>query len=192
MLAYARALLASLDAAGVTEFSLAGNSMGGYAALAVAELAPQRLVGIGLLGTKASADNEAARAGRGAMIDQAKAGSSAYKLVGSMVETHISSKTRQYQPAVAAELEGWLVSAPTDGIVWAQRAMSGRPDRLEVLKALRVPGVVMHGRDDTLMSEADMQKLADALQTELQIVDCGHMLPIEAPDAVAEALRSLL
>lgn len=192
MTAYARALLASLDAAGVDRFALAGNSMGGYAALAVAEIAPERLTGIALLGTKASADNETARAGRGEMIDKVRAGKSAYELVGSMVDTHISPKTKQFSSGVAAEFEGWLASAPTAGIAWAQRAMSARPDRLEVLRALDVPGVVMHGRDDTLMTQADMADLADALGVELQIVDCGHMIPLEAPDAVADALRRFL
>ncbi len=190
--AYARALLASLDAAGVDRFAVAGNSMGGYTAMALAEIAPERLTGIGLVGTKATADDPAARANRGAMIDRANAGASAFELVGAMINVLISEKTKHRQPAVAAQLEGWLASAPAAGIAWAQRAMSGRPDRLEILRALDIPAVVIYGRDDALMTEADMQKLADALDVELQIVEAGHLPPLEDPDAVAEALRRFL
>ncbi|MDO5499715.1 MAG: alpha/beta hydrolase [Propionibacteriaceae bacterium] len=49
--AYAQVLLEALDHVGVDRFVVAGNSMGGYAALALAALAPQRLAGIILIGT---------------------------------------------------------------------------------------------------------------------------------------------
>ena len=70
--------------------------------------------------------------------------------------------------------------------------MSGRPDRLAVLQSLDIPAVVIHGKHDVLMSQADMQKLADALGVELQVVDSGHAPPLEVPDVVAEALRQFL
>jgi pimeloyl-ACP methyl ester carboxylesterase len=190
--AYARALLASLDSAGVDTFAIAGNSMGGYTAMAIAEIAPERLTGIGLIGTKATADDPAARANRGDMIDRANAGASAFELVGPMVDKLLSENAKHRQPGAVTQLEGWLASAPPAGIAWAQRAMSGRPDRLAVLQSLDIPAVVMHGKHDVLMSQADMQKLADALGVELQVVDSGHAPPLEVPDVVAEALRQFL
>lgn len=186
--AYAAAVLAGLDSLGVREFSVAGNSMGGYAAMAVAAVAPERVVGLGLLGTKATSDDDAARANRIGMAERAEAGATASELVGAMIEKLISPTTRDRQPSVAARLEGWLAEAPVPGIAWAQRAMAARPDRLALLRSLDVPAVVLHGRDDVLMGEADAAAMADALGVSLGVVDCGHLLPLEAPDAVADAL----
>ncbi|MGW2547033.1 alpha/beta fold hydrolase, partial [Kitasatospora sp. NPDC001574] len=53
-----------LDAAGVDRAVLGGLSMGGYVALAVARRHPDRLAGLLLANTKATADTEAARANR--------------------------------------------------------------------------------------------------------------------------------
>lgn len=189
--AYASALLRALDAAGVGEFVVAGNSMGGYAAMAAAAIAPDRVAGLGLFGTKGTADGPEVRANRLAMAERAEGGAPASDLVGPMIDKLIAPATAEASPATAAQLAAWLASAPTPGIAWAQRAMAGRPDRLGLLASLDVPAVVVHGRADAFMAEADMTALAEALGVELQVADCGHLLPLEAPGAVADALRRL-
>lgn len=190
--AYAAAVLTALDAAGVGRFSVAGNSMGGYAAMALAALAPARLVGLALIGTKGTADDEAARANRLAMAGRAEAGTPASELVGPMLDKLVAPATRERRPHLAEHLEAWLHHAPTSGIAWAQRAMAARPDRLGTLRALEVAAVVVHGRDDALMSSEDAGRLADALRVEVTLVESGHLVPLEAPDAVAGALRPLV
>ena len=52
---YARAILGWLDGLGVGSFTLAGHSMGGYVALALARLAPLRLAGLILVASRAGA-----------------------------------------------------------------------------------------------------------------------------------------
>lgn len=190
--AYAAAVVAGLDAAGVDRFSVAGNSMGGYAALAVAAAVPERLAGIGLVGTKASADNDEARANRLAMADRAEGGAPASELVAPMLERLLGAHTRAESPELEERVAEWLVSAPTDGIAWAQRAMATRPDRLDVLRGLSVPAVVVHGVADPMMSESDAWAMAEALGVDITLVDSGHLVPFEAPDAVAAALRALV
>ena len=55
-------------------FTLLGLSLGGYVALEVVRLQPERLERLALLDTRASADNEAQRAGRHADIETVRAG----------------------------------------------------------------------------------------------------------------------
>ncbi len=187
---YVRALLAALDAQGVGRFVVAGNSMGGYVALALAELAPERIAALGLFGTKASADAEEARANRLAMAERAEAGAAASDLVGPMAEKMIGPSTRARRPVVASRLDALLAQAPTDGIAWAQRAMAARPDRTEVLRRLKAPGVVVYGVEDPMMPAPEQRVLADAVGLLLE-VPCGHLIPLEMPDAAARILGDL-
>nr|NLI51617.1 alpha/beta hydrolase [Propionibacterium sp.] len=187
---YARALLAALDARGVERFVVAGNSMGGYVALALADLAPERLAGIGLFGTKASADADDARANRLAMAERAEGGAAAAELVGPMAEKLIGRSTRRQRPVVASRLDALLAAAPTAGIAWAQRAMAARPDRIDALRRLKAPGVVVHGAEDPMMPEKEQRVMADAVGLLIE-VPCGHLIPLEMPDATARILGDL-
>lgn len=191
--AYARALAAALDARGVGRVVVAGNSMGGYAAMAFAELYPERVAGIGLLGTKATADAAEARANRHAMADAADAGEDPAALVGPMLEKLLGPTSRASRPEVVALVEGFLAGAPASGIAWAQRAMAARPDRTPVLAGLGVPALVLHGAEDPLMDAAAQQAMASALGVEVTTVpDAGHLVPLEAPRVTADALTRLV
>lgn len=191
--AYARALAAALDDLGVGRVVVAGNSMGGYAAMAFADLFPERVAGIGLLGTKATADAAEARANRHAMADAADAGEDPAALVGPMLEKLLGPTSRSSRPEVVALVEGHLAGAPASGIAWAQRAMAARPDRTPVLAGFDGPALVLHGAEDPLMDAAAQEAMASALGVEVTTVpDAGHLLPLEAPKVTADALARLV
>lgn len=190
--AYAGALLERLDAAGVDRFVVAGNSMGGYVALVLAEQHADRVAGIALIGTKSSADDDAARAKRLDSADEAESGTPIDKLTASMNEGLISPTTRAGDHQAVASLKQWLDEAPPAGFAWGQRAMAARPDRLQSLRTLDAPGLVLHGTDDSLMGPETQQPMAEALGVEVTtIADAGHLVPLEAPGAVAAALADL-
>ncbi len=193
--AYADAVVQALADIGVERFVVAGNSMGGYTAMALAERHPQRVAGIGLLGTKSTADTPEARDTRLQMADKADEGASASDLVGPMREKLMSATTRADDVEAVTLLDDWLAQAPTAGIAWAQRAMSARPDRTDILRVLGeqgIPGLVVHGSDDPLMGADVQEPMAQALRCPVTTVrDRGHLLGFEAPDATAAALADL-
>lgn len=193
--AYADAVADALTADGVERFVVAGNSMGGYAAMELAERHPGRVAGIGMIGTKATADAGEARENRLQMAQRADAGEAAVELVGGMREKLISERTRADDPDAVATLDAWLEQAPTEGIAWAQRAMAARPDRTRTLESLRaagVPGLVLHGSADPLMSAEVQEPMATALGVGVTTVEGrGHLVPFEAPEATAAALTDL-
>lgn len=190
--AYASALLTALDAAGVQRFVVAGNSMGGYVAMALAEHHADRLAGIGLVGTKATADAEEARDGRLATAEQLTHDPDTASVVEPMNERMISAKSRAEQPETVRALRQWLGEAPAASIAWALRAMAVRPDRTSALAALDVPGLVLCGSDDPMMTGSEQEAMADALGTTVLAIDgVGHLIPLEAPDATAAALADL-
>jgi pimeloyl-ACP methyl ester carboxylesterase len=189
---YARAVLAALEARGVGRFVVAGNSMGGYAAMCLAELAPQRLAGIGLFGTKSTADAVQARVNRLAMAAAAESGRPLREVLAPLQADLLGASTRRLRPDADAELAALVAGATPEGVAWAQRAMAARPDRTAVLGALAVPAVVVHGAEDALMGADTQLMLGEALGVEVvEVPRCGHLVPFEAPDAAAAALRGL-
>ena len=189
---YARAVLAALDARGVRRFVVAGNSMGGYAAMCLADLAPERVAGLGLLGTKSTADAAEAAAGRRAMADAADAGTPVDELLAPMHDKFLGASTRASRPDLVAEVDRYLAAVTPAGVAWAQRAMEARPDRTEVLRGLSLPAVVVYGVEDAFMPPESQPIMAEALGVGvIEIESCGHLLPLEAPEASVQALREL-
>ena len=188
---YVRALLEALDARGVGRFVVAGNSMGGYAAMCLAELAPSRVAGIGLFGTKSTADAPEAIAGRLSMAAAVESGKPLDEVLAPLKEKLLGASTRAGRPGVDAELDA-LIAATPEGVAWAQRAMAARPDRTDVLAGLGVPAVVVHGSEDALMGPDTQPMMAAALGVSVLELDAvGHLIPFEAPDAALAALADL-
>ena len=70
------------------------------------------------------------------------------------------------------------------------RALLQRPDATEVLRAIRVPTLVLCGRQDSwapVPQHEAMHALVPGAVFEV-IEDAGHMAPMERPQAVAAAL----
>ena len=188
---YADAVAASLREAGADRAVVAGLSMGGYAVLALAERHRGLLMGVGLLDTKAAADDAAARANRVAVADAAAQQGSA--AVAPMLTQVLGGTTQAERPAVVDRMRIALAAAPPIGISWAQRAMAARPDRLAALEDLEVPVLVLRGAEDEMSPQAAANAMAQVLSdVEVVVVPhAGHMSAMEAPEAVADALRRL-
>jgi pimeloyl-ACP methyl ester carboxylesterase len=171
---------------------VAGMSMGGYVALAFAERHRERLAGLGLISSQTWADTDEARAGRRAMIEKVRregAAVAAQAAIPKLFAPENSSRPELIQfPTDGAERAG------VAGITWALEAMARRPDRTNIFKSLRVPVLVLHGRQDKFIPAdraREMAKLpSNARYVEIQ--EAGHATPIEAPRQVAEALEDLV
>lgn len=189
---YARALARALDDVGAERVVLAGVSIGGYTTLAFAELFPERLAGIGLLDTKAEADDLEMREYRLRMADAITADEPTGRFLAPLLDHVVSPATKADDEGIVESLAEFFEQAPAAGISWAQRAMAARPDRMEVLKSLRIPALVLRGEDDSVSSHAHMTAMAEALGTELvEIPRAGHMAAAERPEPVARALAEL-
>ncbi|MFE2110643.1 alpha/beta fold hydrolase [Kitasatospora sp. NPDC059463] len=180
-----------LDTAGVDRAVLGGISMGGYVAMAFAERHPDRLAGLLLANTKATADPQAAKENRERIASAVLARDSVRLLLDERMAQGQLAPGSQH---LADRVQAMVAAAPPAAVAWAQRAMAARPERLDVLAGLRVPAAVVAGEEDALMplTEAEMmvRALPDAELTVLPGV--GHLSAIEAPEAFdAVALRLL-
>jgi pimeloyl-ACP methyl ester carboxylesterase len=75
-----------------------------------------------------------------------------------------------------------------------QRALLDRPDARAVLPLIQCPTLVLCGRQDIWSPVSQHEEIAASIpHSKLAIVDdCGHMSPVEQPDAVTKWLSSHL
>ena len=189
----ADAVIALLDRLGVARAVVAGVSMGGYVALALARRHPERLAGIALIDTKAEADAEPARADR-ERVAVAVTGPEGTAVLAPMLDVQLGATSRSGRPELVARVAADLAAARPPGVAWSQRAMAARPDATAELPAIAVPAAVVVGEEDGLTPPTGARTLAAALPDAVLTVvpRSGHLSPLEAPDAVAAALLALL
>ena len=180
-------------AAGHGRVVVAGLSMGGYVALALAQRHPGLVTGLALVDTKSTADDEPARANRLRVAGEVESSGSVDAVLG-MVGSLLSDETVRERPDLPRTITGWIGDQPPAGVAWSQRAMAARPDRSDVLAAFDGPVVVVVGEDDTVTPLATAQHMvATARDAGLVTVPgAGHLSAVEAPGTVAAALVDLL
>lgn len=181
----------ALDVAGYGPVAVAGLSMGGYVALALAERHPDIIRGLALLDTKSSADSTEARERRLRVADELLTERSVSAVLG-MAASLPSPESVSADPTLTARIEENILAQRPEGLAWCQRAMAARPDRTAVLGGLAGPVLVLVGEEDPVTPVSDAEHMVVARRdAELIIVPgVGHLSALEAPTAVAEALAA--
>jgi pimeloyl-ACP methyl ester carboxylesterase len=163
---------------------LAGFSMGGYVAMELLVAYPHRWRAALLVATSCLPDTPAAAQGR----DQAMA---AFET--DFEGTIQGIARRGFGPAGSAAkdvLLDMMRGVGPETAVRQMRAIRDRADHRVALADLSLPVRVLCGDSDRVTPPALSEALANAIPTAtLQWVPgAGHMVPIEQPDAVAQAL----
>lgn len=75
-----------------------------------------------------------------------------------------------------------------------QRASLHRPDSRGDLAAIRCPVLLLSGRQDPIVPAVAVAAMAKEIEGSRTIVieECGHLSPLERPEAVTKALREWL
>lgn len=187
------AVAATLRHAGIERAVVAGLSMGGYVALSMVERHPDLIAGLGLIDTKTSADDDAARAKRYELADTVIAEHRVDAVFG--MRTSVLGRTNRIaRPDLAERIEGWIADQGPSGVAWAQRAMATRPDRAHLLPEFTRPSLVVVGEEDDLAPVDVARRMAYMLpDSDLWIVPrSGHMTSNESPQPVASGLSRLV
>jgi 3-oxoadipate enol-lactonase len=189
----AAAVVALLDARGLSSVVVCGLSMGGYVALALYEGFRERVRGLVLADTRASADDETGRQRRLAAALEAESRGMA-GLVEGLVPKLVGRHSRDARPDLLAWLHHEIAAAPAAGVAAAQRGMAARPDRSALLPGIAVPALIVVGEQDELTppaaSEAMRERIPGARM--VTIPDAGHLSNLEQPEAFNRALRDFL
>jgi pimeloyl-ACP methyl ester carboxylesterase len=173
-------------------FALAGLSMGGYVALEIMRLAPGRVSRLALLDTRARSDTPEETARRRGLLELSAKGE--FRGVTSRLLPLLIHTDRQADDALTGVVMAMAEAVGREGFFRQQQALIAREDRREMLGTIAVPTLVLCGREDALTPLAMHLELAAAIReaTLVVIPKCGHLAPLERPQAVTRQLLGWL
>jgi pimeloyl-ACP methyl ester carboxylesterase len=129
-------------------FALAGLSMGGYIALAMTRLAPERVAKLALLDTSARADLPEQTAAREKVMAMAQAGKLA-EVVDTLIPRFLH-QARHGDETLKRIVREMAADTGVDAFVRQERAILSRPDSRPLLASIRCPTLVLVGEGDEL------------------------------------------
>ena len=175
-----------------SEFVICGLSMGGYVAQMVAQLAPEKVIAMGLLSTSGRADTEEKKKQRRALIELSKLGK--FKGVTSrLLPSLLSTKALKNDSLVQSVIK-MAADVGQVNFTLQQEAIMGRPDFRPFAQYANMPVEILVGDEDQLTPIYLSEEL-DSLfcHSNLTILPhVGHLISMEAPDQVTEILTKLV
>ncbi|MRH96354.1 alpha/beta fold hydrolase [Agrobacterium tumefaciens] len=165
-----------------------GCSVGGSCALEVAALAPDRVAGLIIIGTKAARRVDS-RVNLTYADDLQRMG-----LKAAWAEWWKPAFSPSTSPEIIAEAEGILMRQPLEDVVRGVRAFHSRQSRGDVLSTFRGPVHVVTGDADVLPgTTTSVNQAASAYNGYLHVIpDCGHYVPMERPAALNSIIKHLI
>lgn len=185
--------LAVLDAAGVEKAVVGGMSQGGYAALRVALLAPDRVDGLLLLDTEAAACDPQAQTGYRELFEAWCGG-----------EVPIEALTSNLAPQLIGghspdtDWAPWIAKWHNSDRSAVRKAADNLIDRdsvLERLPEITAPALILRGENDQSAPEPRAAEMAEGLPNADPIVvipDAGHAANWTHPEQVNPVLVDFL
>ncbi|MEX2048116.1 MAG: alpha/beta hydrolase [Gemmatimonadota bacterium] len=190
---FADAVVADMDAAGIGRAVVVGLSMGGYAAFRLHARRPERIAALVLADTKATADDEAARAKRTGQAGRARREGVAW-LVDAMVPVLLGETTLTERPSVKKSVGDMIADADPEGVARALEAMRDRPDSTGDLASITVPVLAIAGEEDQVTPVEGARQIAEGVVDGRLVVipKAGHLSSLEDASAFNSALLSFL
>ena len=156
------------------ELVAVGASLGGYVAFAMARVAPDRIKGLLVAGSRASADPPERRAAREEMIRV-------------VLAEGIEGWNREFAPPGPED-------RTTDELVRGIEALRDRRDATDVVASFAGPLTVVVGDRDEILPVDEARQIAEsAPDGRFEVVEgAGHVVNVDAPERFNEILRELL
>ncbi len=164
-----------------------GHSMGGYVALAFAELFPEFMKGLVLMNSTSRADSEERKTNRDRAIKAVKKDYSTFVRLSIANLFSEDNRLKLTHEIELVKLEA--LKTPLQGIVAALEGMKIRKDREVVLHLTSYPKLLILGKKDGVLNYQENSSQIENTNASLISFPDGHMSPIENKE---ETLKTIL
>lgn len=184
---------ALMDEIGIERAVVGGLSMGGYVTLAFHQLFPERVEKLLLADTRAQADTEEGKATRAEQVQQILADGMA-GIVNAMLPKLLSPETVSKRPDVVKRVRDMMIHTSPAGAAAALRGMAEREDQTGRLAQIKVPTLIVVGKEDPITPVADSQKMHERIAgSQLVVIEnASHVSNIEQPEQFNRAFNEFL
>lgn len=188
----ARTVKRVLEEAGVEQCVMVGHSMGGYVAMAFAEMFPYTLRGLGLVNSHALSDSDQHQAYRRSICDQVKENRASY--IVNFVPTLFDDSNRAALSQDIKDLQEQCLETRTEAIIAAQKGMMARPSRIAVLQQIEIPVLFIYGKNDSRIPlEIALSQAMIPHHSEILLLDhVGHMSFMEDREYVKPRIKNFV
>jgi len=177
----AQCVKAVLDKIGVRRYVIAGHSMGGYAALAFAELFPDNIVGLCLFNSTSYADSDEKKKDRERVINLVKKEHKHY--VQEVVSSLFAPENLSKIPKEVEKIKRIASHITKQSIINSLEGMKERKSRDLILKFAEYPILFIIGKKDSVINYESMYPQMGLCKYPfvLMLEEAGHMAFYEAP-----------
>lgn len=173
----AEAVRAVLSKLRIRKAIFVGHSMGGYVALAFAELFPATVKGLVLQNSTSKADSDERKANRDRAIKAVKKESTTF--VRLSITNLFSEENREKMTDQIEKVKLEALQTPLQGIVASLEGMKIRKDREPLLRSATFPILLILGKSDGVLNYEDNLKQIKNTNIKLITFLDGHMSHFE-------------
>jgi pimeloyl-ACP methyl ester carboxylesterase len=174
----------------IRKAAIIGHSMGGYIAMAFAELYPEMMKGIVLLNSTSRADSPERKTNRGRAIKAVKQNYTAF--VRLSIANLFSEKNREILLNEIETARTEALKTPLQGIVASLEGMKIRKDREVILHFATYPMLLILGKQDPVLNYEENATQIENTSLELVTFPDGHMSYIENTEELTKVLVNFL
>ena len=165
---------------------LVGHSMGGYVALAYAELYPETMKGLVLLNSTSRADSEERKINRSRAIKVVKKDYATFIRIS--ISNLFSEDNRERLFSEIQKVTAEALKTPLQGIVASLEGMKIRKDREVLLHFAPYPKLLVLGKRDPVLNYEESREQIENTNMQLTTFPDGHMSHIENKDELLKVL----
>ena len=174
------------------KFALLGQGLGGDIALDIIRRLPDRVTRVALMATDPLSEPPQTAVERETRMVMARAGRLVEAMAIEIPEASVADSP--WRAEIMALITDMALGLGEGVFLRQSRALQRRPDQQKTMRKVKLPALVIAGRQDTLVPLRRQEFTASLMPYgQFKIVeDAGHMAPLEQPEAVSAAIEAFL
>lgn len=170
----------------ISKATLLGHSMGGYVSLAFAEKYPDIITGLVLMNSTPEADSEDRKLVRDRAVKLVIKNKKAY--INMAISNLVGTQNSLTYKDEILQLKKEALKISKEGIIANLKGMKIRTNKIEVLKQLTTPKIMILATDDPILPYKNAENIAILCKCKVKSVNGGHLSYLENYNKIFEMM----